>query len=109
MPYHYFPAQPHAAHDESEFAVAMCRLVQVHKIHIDLIPGNVSVELGMPDLLNGVMVLKGTVSKVVIENAQKAATISNPFVAIPYYAWANRGKGEMTLWFPEKLNYLTIN
>jgi len=77
--------------------------------NILLAPGTAFSPVFMPDLLNGVMVLKGTVSKVVIENAQKAATISNPFVAIPYYAWANRGKGEMTLWFPEKLNYLTIN
>ncbi|WP_216848873.1 glycoside hydrolase family 127 protein [Pedobacter sp. L105] len=35
------------------------------------------------DLLNGVIKLKG-----------------GGFTAIPYYAWANRGKGEMTVWFP---------
>jgi DUF1680 family protein len=22
---------------------------------------------------------------------------------IPYYSWANRGKGEMTIWFPESV------
>lgn len=63
----------------------------------------------MPGMLNGVMVLKGTAPKLMIEDAQKASTINKPFIAIPYYAWANRGKGEMTVWFPEKLNYLTIN
>jgi DUF1680 family protein len=21
-----------------------------------------------------------------------------PFVAVPYYAWSNRGRGEMTVW-----------
>ena len=36
-----------------------------------------------PHLLDGVTVLKGTT-----------------LTAIPYYAWANRGKGEMTVWFP---------
>jgi len=35
------------------------------------------------DLLNGVIKLKGS-----------------GFTAIPYYAWANRGKGDMTVWFP---------
>jgi len=24
-----------------------------------------------------------------------------PFKAIPYYAWANRGKGEMAVWFKD--------
>jgi len=63
----------------------------------------------MPDILNGITVLKGMTSKIIIENAQKVSTVNKPFVAIPYYAWANRGKGEMTVWFPEKLNYLSIN
>ena len=45
-----------------------------------------------PQLLNGVTVLTNK-----SENNQK------PFItAIPYYAWANRGKGEMQVWFPEK-------
>jgi DUF1680 family protein len=35
-----------------------------------------------PDLLNGVMVISG----------------SN-FMAIPYYAWAHRGRHEMAVWF----------
>jgi DUF1680 family protein len=36
-----------------------------------------------PDLLSGVTVI----------------TDKNNFLAIPYYAWANRGKGEMEVWF----------
>jgi len=28
--------------------------------------------------------------------------------AIPYYSWANRGKGEMTVWFPERVTDLTL-
>jgi DUF1680 family protein len=42
-----------------------------------------------PELLNGVTILKST-------NPNKA------IVAIPYYAWANRGAGEMQVWFPVK-------
>lgn len=49
------------------------------------------------DMLNGVMVLKGQVMKKdSATNSVKAASIT----AIPYYSWANRGKGEMTVWFP---------
>ncbi|MHA2392855.1 MAG: hypothetical protein ACXAEX_12985 [Promethearchaeota archaeon] len=25
------------------------------------------------------------------------------FIAIPYYAWSNRGKSQMTVWIPRKL------
>ncbi|MBW4888172.1 glycoside hydrolase family 127 protein [Mucilaginibacter sp. HMF5004] len=42
-----------------------------------------------PELLNGVTILKST-------NENKT------IVAIPYYAWANRGAGEMQVWFPVK-------
>jgi hypothetical protein len=40
------------------------------------------------DLLNGVEVISGDGSR--------------PFVAIPYYAWNNRGQGEMAVWIKEK-------
>ncbi|WP_121812266.1 glycoside hydrolase family 127 protein [Mucilaginibacter kameinonensis] len=50
-----------------------------------------------PGLLNGVTVLKGqALSKANGEAAKKVE-----LTAIPYYSWANRGKGEMTVWFPE--------
>jgi len=35
-------------------------------------------------------------------------TVKQPFVAIPYYAWANRGKGEMTIWFPASIKDIEI-
>ena len=58
----------------------------------------------VPDLLNGVMVLRSQSSQVEIStNGQDIKTITKPFTAIPYYAWANRGKGEMTVWIPEKV------
>jgi hypothetical protein len=37
-----------------------------------------------PDLLGGVTVIR--------------AAGAQPFAAIPYYAWANRGAGEMAVW-----------
>ncbi|MCR8561777.1 glycoside hydrolase family 127 protein [Mucilaginibacter sp. BJC16-A38] len=60
-----------------------------------------------PDLLNGVTVLKGDVKSVdVNESAQTISTTNKTMTAIPYYSWANRGKGEMTVWFPEQVKYI---
>jgi DUF1680 family protein len=50
-----------------------------------------------PGLLNGVTVLKGQVLSETKGEAAKKVELT----AIPYYSWANRGKGEMTVWFPE--------
>jgi len=49
-------------------------------------------------LLNGVTVIKAEVLKTdsLSGNVKKAE-----FTAIPYYSWANRGKGEMMVWFPQ--------
>lgn len=62
-----------------------------------------------PDLLNGVEVIKATVPAIVVDaKGQSVQTVSQPFTAIPYYAWANRGRGEMMLWFPEKVKDVDI-
>ena len=51
-----------------------------------------------PDLLNGIEVITGTVQAVT--RSRGTATDAQPhrLVAIPYYAWANRGMGEMAVW-----------
>jgi uncharacterized protein len=54
------------------------------------------------NLLNGVMVLKAEVPAVVIEG-NNISTVKQSFTAIPYYSWANRGKGEMNVWFPREV------
>lgn len=51
-----------------------------------------------PDLLGGVTVLKG---KALRGDSLISAAEKVEFTAIPYYSWANRGKGEMRVWFPE--------
>lgn len=62
-----------------------------------------------PDLLDGVTVLKTEATVIVADDkANKVNTVEQPFVAIPYYAWANRGKGEMTVWFPEQIKDIEI-
>ena len=56
------------------------------------------------DLLNGVVIVKSQVPAIKIDaNGQTINTVQQAFTAIPYYSWANRGKGEMQLWFPEKI------
>ena len=55
-------------------------------------------------LLNGVMVLKADVKSINVDAAgQNVSTQNTTLTAIPYYSWANRGKGEMTVWFPEQV------
>jgi DUF1680 family protein len=62
-----------------------------------------------PSLLNGVTVLKAQVKSVNIdEAAQTIATGNKTMTAIPYYSWANRGKGEMTVWFPEQVTDIAL-
>lgn len=58
-------------------------------------------------LLNGVMVLKAEVPAVVIEG-NNISTKKQSFTAIPYYSWANRGKGEMNVWFPRDVKDVEI-
>jgi hypothetical protein len=57
-----------------------------------------------PGVLNGVMELTATVPAIKVDVANNSiSTISQTLTAIPYYAWANRGKGEMTVWFPRQV------
>jgi DUF1680 family protein len=61
------------------------------------------------DLLNGVTVLTSeAVALDIDDKGQNVTTLKRPFTAIPYYAWAHRGKGEMTIWFPEKITNLDL-
>jgi hypothetical protein len=50
-----------------------------------------------PGLLGGIVVVKGE-AEALSEKAGKLITEKKPLVLIPYYAWANRGKGEMAVW-----------
>jgi DUF1680 family protein len=60
-------------------------------------------------LLNGVTVLKSEVKSINIDaTGQNVSTQSTTLTAIPYYAWANRGKGEMMVWFPEQVKYVDL-
>jgi uncharacterized protein len=60
-----------------------------------------------PEMLGGITVLKAETDKLLVK-VDEVTTVKEPFTAIPYYAWANRGKGEMTVWLPEKIKAVEI-
>lgn len=54
-----------------------------------------------PNLLDGVQLIKGTAKSIYYEGDEdKSVLTESPisFKAIPYYAWAHRGQGEMAVW-----------
>jgi len=61
-----------------------------------------------PDMLNGITLLKSEVPAIQIHDERSVTTVTQPFIAIPYYAWAHRGKGEMMIWFPSAVKNIDI-
>lgn len=51
-----------------------------------------------PNLLGGVQVVKTRATSVGMNAAGQVEKRETDLVAIPYYAWANRGKGDMSVW-----------
>ena len=50
------------------------------------------------DLLGGITVIKGDGRLTLDDKAGKISTKPAPILAIPYYAWCNRGPAEMNVW-----------
>ena len=53
-----------------------------------------------PDLLNGVTVVKTRAFALSFDAQGKLIRQEQDLTAIPYFAWANRGRGEMLVWLP---------
>jgi uncharacterized protein len=53
-----------------------------------------------PDLLGGIVVIKGDAVTLSTGAEGEQDSPRQPFTAIPYFAWANRGPGEMLVWIP---------
>lgn len=51
------------------------------------------------DFLGGVEIITGEAKAVSIDKEGKRQLAKQKFTAIPYYAWNNRGAGQMTVWF----------
>ncbi|MCX6549939.1 MAG: glycoside hydrolase family 127 protein [Acidobacteria bacterium] len=68
-----------------------------HALNLVLPPGAPLATSFRAGLLGGVQVITGTARVV---DAAGAAPRDVPMLAIPYYAWNNRGRGEMAVWIP---------
>ncbi len=67
-----------------------------------VLPRNVNLTAEFkPALLKGVEVIKGRAQALAYDAKGKILKTEQDFTAIPYYAWANRGRGQMMVWFPE--------
>lgn len=57
-----------------------------------------------PDLLHGINEIK-TAAQTLSYDASGRLTVKDvTLTLIPYYAWAHRGKGEMSVWLPQQVN-----
>jgi uncharacterized protein len=54
-----------------------------------------------PAVLKGVEVIEGSATALSYDEHGNVLKKQQPFTAIPYYAWANRGRGQMIVWIPE--------
>jgi len=61
-----------------------------------------------PALLHGVTVLTAEVPAVIVANGNSISTVNQKLTAIPYYSWANRGQGEMMVWFPTQVKDIEL-
>lgn len=55
-----------------------------------------------PDLLSGVTVVRGKAVALAYDVDGRVTRREQQLTAIPYYAWANRGPGEMIVWIPNR-------
>lgn len=56
------------------------------------------------DLLNGIVVLQAEAPVATVSaDGLNISSVKRKITAIPFYAWANRGKGEMQVWMPQKM------
>jgi len=58
--------------------------------------------------LGGVVVLTGTAEAVRRNEDGNLTSKPVPFLAIPYYAWANRGPTPMVVWIPERIELAEV-
>ena len=63
--------------------------------------------LGDPTIVNKGCVLTGTVKGVYEAEGGGTVERDEPFTAIPYYAWAHRGAGPMSVWLPDNASRAT--
>lgn len=74
-------------------------------IHTILLPGQHDYSLvERPDLLNGIKQVTLPVQALSTDPSGRLVTADKTLTLIPYYAWAHRGEGDMTVWLPASLS-----
>ena len=72
------------------------------RVHDMLIPDSAEFRVTKrPDLLKGITAITGVV-ETAPEDGTAAESKTRTLFAIPYYAWAHRGRGEMAVWLKRK-------
>ena len=61
-----------------------------------------------PALLNSVTVVQGKAEALSADDQGQIRHTEQDFTAIPYYAWANRGRGQMAVWLAESDNAVRL-
>ena len=62
------------------------------------------------DLLGGVETIQFQAPTIQLaSDGQSVTTEIKTVMAIPYYAWCNRGQNQMQVWLPQKINDIKIN
>ncbi len=62
------------------------------------------------DMLNGVIRIQAQAPVLVLgKDGKSVSTEIRTVTAIPYYAWANRGEGQMQVWMPRKIQDIKIS
>lgn len=76
-----------------------------------ILPKNASLTTVQKTVLSEpVVAIEGETPKLSIaQNGNNIKTETKPFVAIPYYTWANREQSQMQVWLPVKIKEIKIN
>jgi DUF1680 family protein len=110
MPVRRVVANPSVEADQGRVALQRGPLVYAAewpdnggKVRNLLLPDDVKLSTAFrPDLLNGVQVVTGRATALAYDAQGKLGRREQELTAIPYYAWANRGPGEMLVFFPNR-------
>ncbi len=112
MPVRRIVANPNVSDDRGRVAIQRGPIVYCAewpdnaggKVRNLLLADNSPIEPKMrPDLLGGIVTLSGQADSLAVDKEGKTVHTPHQLTLIPYYAWANRGRGEMVVWLPDTI------
>ncbi|MFI5386320.1 MAG: glycoside hydrolase family 127 protein [Fimbriimonadales bacterium] len=109
MPVRRIIANPNVVDDQGRVALQRGPIVYCAewpdnpggKVRNLLLPDNSDLRTTLrPELLGSIVTLTGRAESLAVGKDGGVVKTNQSFTAIPYYAWANRGSGEMIVWLP---------